>query len=172
MPGSPRTSKLLQKSGAPDLIIPSSVQNDCLPLSYAAAFLLPFLYQPDQLCLVVAQRLQDGSEAILGSVTAYAPSKRQHRLAHLQAKRACHVSTLCVAASHRRKGFAELLLKTLQNSVDCSALTLNCAAGNVASRRMYEHIGFVETKVLRGYYRGQCGLPVGWLDAISYERRC
>ena len=66
-----------------------------------------------------------------------------------------HVTTLAVAAEHRRKGIGrKLMRRVLEDAKDAGMLcaTLEVRAGNDAAIKLYESLGFDRRAVRKKYY--------------------
>ena len=68
-----------------------------------------------------------------------------------------HLLLLAVHSAHRRKGVASALLAWLEATVRVAGIgiiSLEARAQNVAARAFYRKLGYHETGLLGGYYRG------------------
>jgi ribosomal-protein-alanine N-acetyltransferase len=68
-----------------------------------------------------------------------------------------HLVLLAVRPSHRRQGIGQRLLEWLLESARVAGMAsvhLELRAGNDAARRFYRAMGFYETVLVPGYYRG------------------
>jgi ribosomal protein S18 acetylase RimI-like enzyme len=68
-----------------------------------------------------------------------------------------HLVLLAVRPSHRRLGIGQRMLEWLLESARVAGMAsvhLELRAGNDAARRFYRAMGFYETVLVPGYYRG------------------
>ena len=84
-----------------------------------------------------------------------------------------HVVLLAVRPSHRRLGIGQRLLEWLLESARVAGMAsihLELRAGNDAARRFYRAMGFYETVLVPGYYRGGEGRKEGALRMLRVVR--
>ena len=69
-----------------------------------------------------------------------------------------HLVLLAVRPSHRRRGVGRRMLEWLVESAKTAGIEsvhLELRSGNEAARRFYRQMGFAETLLMPGYYRGK-----------------
>jgi len=84
-----------------------------------------------------------------------------------------HLVLLAVRPSHRRLGIGQRLLEWLLESARVAGMAsihLELRAGNDAARRFYRAMGFYETVLVPGYYRGGEGRKEGALRMLRVLR--
>jgi ribosomal protein S18 acetylase RimI-like enzyme len=84
-----------------------------------------------------------------------------------------HLVLLAVRPSHRRLGIGQRLLEWLLQSARTAGLAsihLELRSGNDAARRFYRAMGFYETVLVPGYYRGGEGRKEGALRMLRVLR--
>jgi [ribosomal protein S18]-alanine N-acetyltransferase len=84
-----------------------------------------------------------------------------------------HLVLLAVRPSHRRLGIGQRLLDWLLESARCAGMAsihLELRANNDAARRFYRAMGFYETVLVPGYYRGGEGRKEGALRMLRVLR--
>ncbi len=84
-----------------------------------------------------------------------------------------HLLNLCVATTHRRKGFGRQLLDTMMQramAVGADRLHLEVRPSNDAALELYLHTGFERIGVRRRYYRAAGGSEDAVLLACSLNR--
>ncbi len=84
-----------------------------------------------------------------------------------------HVVLLAVRPSHRRLGIGQRMLEWLLESARIAGMAsihLELRAGNDAARRFYRAMGFYETVLVPGYYRGGEGRKEGALRMLRVLR--
>jgi len=84
-----------------------------------------------------------------------------------------HLVLLAVRPSHRRLGIGQHLLEWLLESARIAGMAsihLELRAGNDAARRFYLAMGFYETVLVPGYYRGGEGRKEGALRMLRVLR--
>ncbi|HEX7053370.1 MAG TPA: N-acetyltransferase [Burkholderiales bacterium] len=84
-----------------------------------------------------------------------------------------HLVLLAVRPSHRRTGIGRRLLEWLLESARTAGIAsihLELRAGNEAGRRFYRAMGFYETVLVPGYYRGGEGRKEGALRMLRVLR--
>jgi len=84
-----------------------------------------------------------------------------------------HLVLLAVRPSHRRLGIGQRLLEWLLESARTAGMAsihLELRAGNDAARRFYRAMGFYETVLVPGYYRGGEGRKEGALRMLRVLR--
>ncbi|HEX9397088.1 MAG TPA: N-acetyltransferase [Burkholderiales bacterium] len=85
-----------------------------------------------------------------------------------------HLVLLAVRPSHRRLGIGQRLLDWLLESARCAGIAsvhLELRAVNDAARRFYRAMGFHETVLVPGYYRGGEGRKEGALRMLRVLRQ-
>ena len=84
-----------------------------------------------------------------------------------------HLVLLAVRPSHRRLGIGQRMLEWLLDSARVAGMAsvhLELRAGNDAARRFYRAMGFYETVLVPGYYRGGEGRKEGALKMLRVLR--
>jgi ribosomal-protein-alanine N-acetyltransferase len=84
-----------------------------------------------------------------------------------------HLVLLAVRPSHRRLGIGQRMLEWLLESARIAGMAsihLELRAGNDAARRFYRAMGFYETVLVPGYYRGGEGRKEGALRMLRVLR--
>jgi len=84
-----------------------------------------------------------------------------------------HLVLLAVRPSHRRLGIGQRLLEWLLESARTAGMAsihLELRAGNDTARRFYRAMGFYETVLVPGYYRGGEGRKEGALRMLRVLR--
>ena len=84
-----------------------------------------------------------------------------------------HLVLLAVRPAHRRLGIGQRLLEWLLQSARTAGLAsihLELRSGNEAARRFYRAMGFYETVLVPGYYRGGEGRKEGALRMLRVLR--
>jgi ribosomal protein S18 acetylase RimI-like enzyme len=84
-----------------------------------------------------------------------------------------HLALLAVRPSHRRLGVGQRLFEWLLDSARIAGMAsihLELRAGNDAARRFYRAMGFYETVLVPGYYRGGEGRKEGALRMLRVLR--
>jgi ribosomal-protein-alanine N-acetyltransferase len=84
-----------------------------------------------------------------------------------------HLVLLAVRPSHRRLGIGQRMLEWLLESARAAGMAsvhLELRAGNDAARRFYRAMGFYETVLVPGYYRGGEGRKEGALRMLRVLR--
>ncbi len=84
-----------------------------------------------------------------------------------------HLVLLAVRPSHRRQGIGTRLLEWLLDSARTAGLAsihLELRSANDAARRFYRALGFYETVIVPGYYRGGEGRKEGALRMLRVLR--
>ncbi len=84
-----------------------------------------------------------------------------------------HLVLLAVRPSHRRLGIGQRMLEWLLESARIAGMAsihLELRAGNDAARRFYRAMGFYETVLVPGYYRGGEGRKEGALRMLRVVR--
>lgn len=108
---------------------------------YDAARMLQAIREPDTLAPLAIER---------GGIAGFALMEFGEERAHL--------ALLAVRPAERRRGVGRLLVEWLVASArvaGIASLHLELRAGNVAARGFYRALGFDETIVVPGYYRGR-----------------
>jgi [ribosomal protein S18]-alanine N-acetyltransferase len=108
---------------------------------YDAARVLQAIREPDTLAPLACER---------GRIAGFALMEFGEERAHL--------ALLAVRPAERRRGVGRLLVEWLVASArvaGIASLHLELRAGNVAARGFYRALGFDETIVVPGYYRGR-----------------
>jgi ribosomal protein S18 acetylase RimI-like enzyme len=84
-----------------------------------------------------------------------------------------HLVLLAVRPSHRRLGIGQRLFQWLLESARIAGMAsihLELRASNDAARRFYRAMGFYETVLVPGYYRGGEGRKEGALKMLRVLR--
>ena len=84
-----------------------------------------------------------------------------------------HLVLLAVRPSHRRTGIGQKMLEWMMDSARCAGIAsihLEPRAGNDDARRFYRAMGFYETVLVPGYYRGGEGRKEGALRMLRVLR--
>ncbi|MFN2646081.1 MAG: GNAT family N-acetyltransferase [Burkholderiales bacterium] len=84
-----------------------------------------------------------------------------------------HLVLLAVRPSHRRTGIGQRMLEWLLESARVAGIAsihLELRSGNEAARRFYRAMGFYETVLVPGYYRGGEGRKEGALRMLRVLR--
>ena len=114
---------------------------------------------------VVACDAKSGAAAARGAVNGFAIMEFGEERAHLV--------LLAVRPSHRRAGIGQRMLEWMLESARCAGIAsihLELRAGNEAARRFYRAMGFYETVLVPGYYRGGEGRKEGALRMLRVLR--
>ena len=114
---------------------------------------------------VVACDAKSGAAAARGAVNGFAIMEFGEERAHLV--------LLAVRPSHRRAGIGETLFNWLLESsraAGMASIHLELRSGNDAARRFYRAMGFYETVLVPGYYRGGEGRKEGALRMLRVLR--
>ena len=113
---------------------------------YDAARVLRAIRDKETLAVVACESAKGGGA---GAITAFAIMELGEERAHLV--------LLAVRPSHRRLGIGQRMLEWLLESARVAGMAsvhLELRAGNDAARRFYRAMGFYETVLVPGYYRG------------------
>ena len=115
---------------------------------YDAARVMRAVRDRETLAVVACEGAKSG--AARGTVTGFAIMELGDERAHLV--------LLAVRPSHRRLGIGQRLLEWLLESARVAGMAsihLELRANNEAARRFYRAMGFYETVLVPGYYRGE-----------------
>lgn len=130
---------------------------------YDAARVLRAIRDSDTLAVVACE---GGKSAIgSGAITGFAIVEFGEERAHLV--------LLAVRPSHRRLGIGQRLFRWLLDSARTAGMAsihLELRASNDAARRFYRAMGFYETVLVPGYYRGGEGRKEGALKMLRVLR--
>jgi [ribosomal protein S18]-alanine N-acetyltransferase len=130
---------------------------------YDAARVLRAIRDRDTLAVVACE---GGKSAIgRGAITGFAIVEFGDERAHLV--------LLAVRPSHRRLGIGQRLFRWLLESARTAGMAsihLELRASNDAARRFYRAMGFYETVLVPGYYRGGEGRKEGALKMLRVLR--
>jgi ribosomal-protein-alanine N-acetyltransferase len=130
---------------------------------YDAARVLRAIRDRDTLAVVACE---GGKSAIgRGAITGFAIVEFGEERAHLV--------LLAVRPSHRRLGIGQRLFRWLLDSARTAGMAsihLELRASNDAARRFYRAMGFYETVLVPGYYRGGEGRKEGALKMLRVLR--
>jgi len=128
---------------------------------YDAARVLRAIRDPETLAVVACE----GAKAGRGAIAGFAILEMGEERAHLV--------LLAVRPAHRRQGIGERLLEWLLESARTAGMAsihLELRSGNDAARRFYRAMGFYETVLVPGYYRGGEGRKEGALRMLRVLR--
>ncbi len=70
-----------------------------------------------------------------------------------------HIMNVAVLAEHRKKGYGELLMRTMMRdarSLGAACMTLEVRETNFAAQRLYERLGFEKAGFRARYYTDTC----------------
>ena len=129
---------------------------------YDAARVLRAIRDRETVALVACEGAKPGSR---GTITGFAIMEFGEERAHLV--------LLAVRPAHRRLGIGQRLLEWLLQSARTAGLAsihLELRSGNEAARRFYRAMGFYETVLVPGYYRGGEGRKEGALRMLRVLR--
>ena len=134
---------------------------------YDAARVLRAIRDRETLAVVACEsgRSAASSAAARGALTGFAIMEFGDERAHLV--------LLAVRPSHRRLGIGQRMLEWLLESARIAGMAsihLELRAGNDAARRFYRAMGFYETVLVPGYYRGGEGRKEGALRMLRVLR--
>jgi len=107
----------------------------------SSTFLRQHLHQKSRLCLI-AQSIR--TSRIVATITGHG-----HNLG------SAYVSTLCTCKSFRRSGLASKLLNAFIEtwSEPLQQISLHVLPSNAIARAFYRNCGFIESVIVRDYYR-------------------
>ncbi len=130
---------------------------------YDAARVLRAIRDRDTLAVVACE----GAKSAIGrgAITGFAIVEFGEERAHLV--------LLAVRPSHRRLGIGQRLFRWLLDSARTAGMAsihLELRASNDAARRFYRAMGFYETVLVPGYYRGGEGRKEGALKMLRVLR--
>jgi ribosomal protein S18 acetylase RimI-like enzyme len=128
---------------------------------YDAPRVLRAIRERDTLAAVACE----GAKNAKGTITGFAIMDFGDERAHLV--------LLAVRPSHRRMGVGQRLFEWLLESARIAGMAsihLELRAGNDAARRFYRSMGFYETVLVPGYYRGGEGRKEGALRMLRVLR--
>ena len=128
---------------------------------YDAPRVLRAIRERDTLAAVACE----GAKHAKGTITGFAIMDFGDERAHLV--------LLAVRPSHRRMGVGQRLFEWLLESARTAGMAsihLELRAGNDAARRFYRSMGFYETVLVPGYYRGGEGRKEGALRMLRVLR--
>jgi [ribosomal protein S18]-alanine N-acetyltransferase len=128
---------------------------------YDAARVLRAIRDPETLVVVACEGTKSGRGAIVGFAILEMGEER------------AHLVLLAVRPAHRRQGIGERLLEWLLESARTAGMAsvhLELRSGNDAARRFYRAMGFYETVLVPGYYRGGEGRKEGALRMLRVLR--
>src|SRR4029077_5452490 len=129
---------------------------------YDAPRVLRAMRDPDTVAVVACEGSKGAGR---GAVTGFAIMEFGDERAHLV--------LLAVRPSHRRLGIGQRLFQWLLESARTAGLAsihLELRASNDAARRFYRAMGFYETVLVPGYYRGGEGRKEGALRMLRVLR--
>jgi ribosomal-protein-alanine N-acetyltransferase len=134
---------------------------------YDAARVLRAIRDRETLAVVACESGNSAasSAAARGALTGFAIMELGDERAHLV--------LLAVRPSHRRLGIGQRMLEWLLESARIAGMAsihLELRAGNDAARRFYRAMGFYETVLVPGYYRGGEGRKEGALRMLRVLR--
>jgi [ribosomal protein S18]-alanine N-acetyltransferase len=134
---------------------------------YDAARVLRAIRDRETLAVVACESGNSAasSAAARGALTGFAIMEFGDERAHLV--------LLAVRPSHRRLGIGQRMLEWLLESARIAGMAsihLELRAGNDAARRFYRAMGFYETVLVPGYYRGGEGRKEGALRMLRVLR--
>ena len=134
---------------------------------YDAARMMRAIRDRETLAVVACEGAKSGSSAnpSRGALAGFAVMEFGDERAHLV--------LLAVRPSHRRLGIGQRLLDWLLESARCAGMAsihLELRANNDAARRFYRAMGFYETVLVPGYYRGGEGRKEGALRMLRVLR--
>ena len=134
---------------------------------YDAARMMRAIRDRETLAVVACESAKSGASggASRGALTGFAIMEFGEERAHLV--------LLAVRPSHRRLGIGQRLLDWLLESARCAGMAsihLELRASNDAARRFYRAMGFYETVLVPGYYRGGEGRKEGALRMLRVLR--
>lgn len=72
----------------------------------------------------------------------------------------CHILNLCVAPTKQRRGYGELLIKSILNSLKKAGnntIILEVRPSNIAAIALYKKFGFYQDSIKQNYYKDMCG---------------
>lgn len=128
---------------------------------YDAARVLRAIRDPETLAVVACEGAKAGRGALAGFAILEMGDER------------AHLVLLAVRPAHRRQGIGERLLEWLLESARTAGMAsihLELRSGNDAARRFYRAMGFYETVLVPGYYRGGEGRKEGALRMLRVLR--
>jgi ribosomal protein S18 acetylase RimI-like enzyme len=128
---------------------------------YDAARVLRAIRDPETLAVVACEGAKGGRGALAGFAILEMGDER------------AHLVLLAVRPAHRRQGIGERLLEWLLESARTAGMAsihLELRSGNDAARRFYRAMGFYETVLVPGYYRGGEGRKEGALRMLRVLR--
>ena len=134
---------------------------------YDAARMMRAIRDRETLAVVACEGAKSSASAgaARGALTGFAIMEFGDERAHLV--------LLAVRPSHRRLGIGQRLLDWLLESARCAGMAsihLELRASNDAARRFYRAMGFYETVLVPGYYRGGEGRKEGALRMLRVLR--
>ena len=134
---------------------------------YDAARMMRAIRDRETLAVVACESAKSGTSAAAarGALTGFAIMEFGDERAHLV--------LLAVRPSHRRLGIGQRLLDWLLESARVAGMAsihLELRASNDAARRFYRAMGFYETVLVPGYYRGGEGRKEGALRMLRVLR--
>jgi ribosomal-protein-alanine N-acetyltransferase len=134
---------------------------------YDAARMMRAIRDRETLAVVACEGAKAGASgsAARGAITGFAIMEFGDERAHLV--------LLAVRPTHRRLGIGQRLLDWLLESARTAGMAsihLELRANNDAARRFYRAMGFYETVLVPGYYRGGEGRKEGALRMLRVLR--
>jgi ribosomal-protein-alanine N-acetyltransferase len=132
---------------------------------YDAARVLRAIRDRDTLAVVACEGSSKSTPPARGALTGFAIMEFGDERAHLV--------LLAVRPSHRRIGIGKRMLEWLLDSARVAGMAsihLELRAANDAARRFYRAMGFYETVLVPGYYRGGEGRKEGALRMLRVLR--
>jgi ribosomal-protein-alanine N-acetyltransferase len=134
---------------------------------YDAARMMRAIRDRETLAVVACEGAKSGASgsAARGAITGFAIMEFGDERAHLV--------LLAVRPTHRRLGIGQRLLDWLLESARTAGMAsihLELRANNDAARRFYRAMGFYETVLVPGYYRGGEGRKEGALRMLRVLR--
>ncbi len=129
---------------------------------YDAARVQRAIRDPETLAAVACEGARGAGR---GSITGFAIMEFGDERAHLV--------LLAVRPAHRRLGIGQRLLEWMLQSARAAGMAsihLELRSGNDAARRFYRAMGFYETVLVPGYYRGGEGRKEGALRMLRVLR--
>ena len=128
---------------------------------YDAVRVLRAIRDPETLAVVACEGAKAGRGAIAGFAIIEMGDER------------AHLVLLAVRPASRRLGIGERLLEWLLESARTAGMAsihLELRSGNDAARRFYRAMGFYETVLVPGYYRGGEGRKEGAIRMLRVLR--
>jgi len=87
-----------------------------------------------------------------------------------------HITNVAVHPAHRQKGIGKLLMQEMIRMAvrkGATGMTLEVRPSNIAARRLYEQLGFVERGRRKGYYTDNNeDAIIMWKNNLTVEEEC